>query len=59
MSAKIINRERKYEAIKREYSSLVAVKELGKRKYTTALIVAKLAQKYYLSEGRISQIIWS
>lgn len=58
MSLANSNKERKYQAIQNEYQHLLSVKENGIRKFTTGYIIYTLAQKYYLSERQIENIVW-
>lgn len=46
------------EAIKKEFNKLYAKKKLGKRLYSKELIVTLVANKFYLSEKTIEDIVY-
>ena len=50
---------RLYQHIRLEYAKLSSLQELGRQKYSTEYIIAKLAQDFYKSEKTIENIIFN
>lgn len=47
-----------YDAVRKEFSKLSEVKELGVKKYSNDYILAKLAEKFYRSPRTIENIVF-
>lgn len=47
-----------YSDVRREYSRLASVMELGQKKYTDDYIIARLAHQFYKAEKTIENIIY-